>query len=101
MKEEVFYRVVGQAAVDAVAILRQIRTNTEKIMVSQEEEAALLVGIKEEFGQVLAEVQTKIDELTAAIATAGNTSAAVDEATSGLKTAVDEALAKFAPPPVA
>lgn len=97
MKEEVFYRVVGQAAVDAVAILRQIRTNTEKIMASQAEEAALLEGIKTEFGQVLAEVQVKIDELTAAVTAAGATSPEVDAATSGLKTAMDGALAQFAP----
>ncbi len=99
MKEETFYRVVGQAAVDAVAILRQIRRNTEIIMATQDEEAALLQGIKTEFGQVLDEINAKIAELTAAVAAAGATSPAVDAATTDLKTSMDAALAQFAPPP--
>ncbi len=68
-------------------------------MATQDEEAALLEGIRTEFGQVLTEIDAKIAELTAAVGVAGATSPAVDAATTGLKTSMDAALAQFAPPP--
>lgn len=100
MKEEVFYRVVAGAAADAVAILRQIRTNTEKIMASQDEEAAVLVGIKDQLSKAAGEIVAKIDELTAALAAAGATSPAVDAATADLKVLAQSLDNIVADPPV-
>lgn len=68
-------------------------------MATQDEEAQLLQGIKTEFGDVLTEINAKIAELQAQLAAAGNTSPAVDTATSELKTAVDAALEQFKPVP--
>ncbi len=77
---------------DITRLLRALITQGEKIVSTQDELATELAAVKDQLVKIGTEQQTqsdalqaKIAELTAAIATAGNTTPAVDDALAGVK----------------
>jgi septal ring factor EnvC (AmiA/AmiB activator) len=68
----------------------RIERKVNKIMATQQEEATALAAVRDQLAKATAEIVTKIDALTAAVAASGATSPEVDAATADLKAAAQK-----------